>query len=848
MMRRSLSLTVLLAGLLPLCVRAYGDPEATRTLLAALQSGTNLHDRARACQQLGARGTAEAVPALAALLSDPQLAAYARSGLEGIGGAEAAAALRSALGNLKGDLLAGAVDSLGSLRDAAAVGPLVGLAGGSDPVAARAALRSLGRIGGAEAVGFLRKRLQSGPAELRADAAAACLLAADGLLRAGGDAASGDAAARREAVALFDAIRTSEAAAGLRAAATRGAIAARGAGEAAALFLETMRSADAVLRNAALLAVREIPGDAMADALRAAFEKADPGLRAQLIAAMLDCRNDRTMPAVRAAAADPDAGVRLAALQALAKAGNSAEDAAVLAAALSRDGAAEEHAFAADGLVRIGGAEADAVVRKALAAAANPEARVRWIQVAGARAAAGTTAALLPLAGDGDDKVAMAALRALKNTAGPADLQALMKLTRAARTPALRTAAEAAVHGACVRSDGPACADTVLGALVPDAPPADKCSWIRILAALGDAGALPALRAAAGDPDDNVALCALEQLGQWPDPAPAPDLLAVVESGASPRRRAAAFASAARLAGAAAAGARRPDTVVADWFQRLRKAAQHAGDKRIVLAGLGRFASPEGLRLLVPYLDDPEVRTEAAWAVVGVSAEMNSPADREVLRDALRKASAKEVESGPREKAAARLRNVPAPAAQPLFDGQSLAGWEGATNVWRVRDGSIVGGSMDGNPRNEFLTAARPYTNFALRLEYRLTGTEGFVNGGVQFRSVRVAKPPNEMSGYQADIGAGHSGCLYDESRRNKFLARGTDEQIRRLEKLGDWNRLEVRCEGPRIRILLNGEMTVDHTEMDAAIPREGLVALQIHGNCKAEIAFRNIAILQVAE
>src|SRR5437868_4135264 len=65
-----------------------------------------------------------------------------------------------------------------------------------------------------------------------------------------------------------------------------------------------------------------------------------------------------------------------------------------------------------------------------------------------------------------------------------------------------------------------------------------------------------------------------------------------------------------------------------------------------------------------------------------------------------------------------------------LFDGQSLAGWEGDTNVWRVRDGVIVGGSMAGNPQNEFLTTTRGYTNFDLRLEYKLTGTEGFINSG----------------------------------------------------------------------------------------------------------------------
>ena len=45
---------------------------------------------------------------------------------------------------------------------------------------------------------------------------------------------------------------------------------------------------------------------------------------------------------------------------------------------------------------------------------------------------------------------------------------------------------------------------------------------------------------------------------------------------------------------------------------------------------------------------------------------------------------------------------------------------------------------------------------------------DGKGNSGVQFRSVRV--PGHEMSGYQADIGDGYWGSLYDESSRNKTL------------------------------------------------------------------------------
>ena len=44
---------------------------------------------------------------------------------------------------------------------------------------------------------------------------------------------------------------------------------------------------------------------------------------------------------------------------------------------------------------------------------------------------------------------------------------------------------------------------------------------------------------------------------------------------------------------------------------------------------------------------------------------------------------------------AAFLSTAAAPI--PLFDGKSFAGWEGETNtVWRIRDGVIVGGSLEG--------------------------------------------------------------------------------------------------------------------------------------------------------
>jgi len=187
-------------------------------------------------------------------------------------------------------------------------------------------------------------------------------------------------------------------------------------------------------------------------------------------------------------------------------------------------------------------------------------------------------------------------------------------------------------------------------------------------------------------------------------------------------------------------------------------------------------------------------------------------------------------------------------AAEPLFDGRTFTGWEGDTTAtWRIEDGVIVAGSLEKRQaKNDFLGTTRRFADFDLKLKIKLAGTEGFVNSGIQFRSERV---PNhhEVSGYQADFGAGHDGGLYDESRRNRFLAKPSAEVMKKASRPGEWNDYRIRAEGPRIRLWLNGVETVDYTETDPAIPRTGVIALQIHGNAVAVVRFKDIEIEELA-
>jgi hypothetical protein len=196
------------------------------------------------------------------------------------------------------------------------------------------------------------------------------------------------------------------------------------------------------------------------------------------------------------------------------------------------------------------------------------------------------------------------------------------------------------------------------------------------------------------------------------------------------------------------------------------------------------------------------------------------------------------------------LFSAPALAADkpiPLFNGKDFAGWEGdIAKTWKIEDGAIVGGSLDAVvPRNEFLCTTKSYGDFELKVTFKLIGDKAKGNAGVQFRTRRIPKH-HEVSGYQADVGQDYWGALYDESRRNKVLAKPDAKVIDKLVKFDDWNEYVIRCEGPRIRLWLNGTQTVDYTEKDDKIERSGIIAQQIHGGAKARAYYKSVVIEEI--
>lgn len=200
---------------------------------------------------------------------------------------------------------------------------------------------------------------------------------------------------------------------------------------------------------------------------------------------------------------------------------------------------------------------------------------------------------------------------------------------------------------------------------------------------------------------------------------------------------------------------------------------------------------------------------------------------------------------------------------RPIFDGQSLSGWQGEEGWWRVEDGAIVGESTAEKQldHNTFLVwDYGEVDDFELRLKFRISGTER-ANSGIQFRGAQ--REDGHVIGYQADIDRAGQwiGSLYDEAQRGSLARRGqkatidaegtiaaeqvaaADELFEQI-KLDDWNDYSITARGNHITLKINGQVMSEVIDNDpSGLDRDGLLALQLHSGPPMKIEFRDIRL-----
>ena len=590
------------------------------------------------CRMLRRAGSAACVPALARLLPDPKLSHPARFALEPLACPEAGAALRKALGELKGPLQIGAITSLGARRDARAVGDLAKLLSGGDTARTRVVLRALGHIATPQAAKVLAGATVSD--DLQADLADASLLCADRMLADGKAAAA--AGAYRKAFAGSNPVP-------VRIAALRGIVLAE-KGKAAGLLLGLMAEKNTALRRAASRFAIEMPGAAATKAFAAALAARKPAEQIALLD-VLTARGDVAAAAdVTRLVDSKDEAVRVAAIGALGVVGD-ASCVAKLAGAASAGGAVGQ--AATNSLNRLKGTGVGEALAKLLDSD-DPALRKGILKVLTARADKTTIPAMLRAARDRDAQVRLAAARGLTAVAGAKELPALVSLLLAAKDAPQRGALARALSAGAMRVDDVEARGAPIVAGLAKADKLAAGQLLEILGRCGGSGALKAVRARLDDADAEIATAAVRALHAWPDAAPAGDLLQIIRKTSDRTRKVLAFRGYLRMANMPGV---RGAAETAGMYEQALKLASTTAEKKSVLGGLSGARSVEALKLIEPLLGQDALKAEAELAYLKV-ADNARPAAPDEARAALKKLFAATKNASVRDKARGILSDM----------------------------------------------------------------------------------------------------------------------------------------------------------------------------------------------
>lgn len=605
---------------------AHGDTAARAEIaagLAALLTEETTFDAKRfACQQLYVIGTEEQVPTLAPLLTDPELSHLARYALQVIPGAVAEKALAGTLAGASGDLKAGIINTM-RRRGADAVALYDGALDDPHPAVRQAAAEALGALGTVEAVQRLGQRLYKGEEATQRVLTDAFLRAAAGLSGAGDNTRAGE---------MFQLIYRRDESKAVRMAALAGWAKADPAG-ALAEIRSLALSDDAEWAAQAMGYVRTLE----ADGATAVFVRLldNPGLsgdnRALLIKALADRGDPLAQPAVIDAMESENESVRMAAMEGLAVFGGAPS-----AVRLATEAARASGAFrltARRSLAALPGPDVDAAIIAALDMAESDVA-VELLRALGDRGATGATGALLNAAGDADTEVSKAALEALAKVGTSASQGAVIALLPGINSEITRTAAERTLAVLALKSESESGRAAALHqALSNSADPATQGSLVRVLGEVGDPASLPVIERALNAENEEVRHAAVHALANWPGTEPRDTLLRIAETTDAPRIRSRALDGYLRML---REGARElPAAQAVARYEHAMQLAETASDKRKVLAGLAEIPDRAALAAIQPWLDDDQLRGEAAvaaerirsnfYAVTASAAEEDAP-------------------------------------------------------------------------------------------------------------------------------------------------------------------------------------------------------------------------------
>lgn len=215
----------------------------------------------------------------------------------------------------------------------------------------------------------------------------------------------------------------------------------------------------------------------------------------------------------------------------------------------------------------------------------------------------------------GEETVHEAALKAVRSIGAGPEVRPLAELV--VRNPS--AAAVSALKAVAGRAqDRPAAAEAI-AELSREADPAALAALIEVLGEMGGAEALAVVAAGLKSPAEEVQEASIRALGGWPEFSAANVLLSVaVDSARSERQRILAVRGMVRLVRRTGENEEMARRIAL--LKQALASAPRLEEKRLVLAALGSLPHPDAAATLEAWLENAELREEAAQAALKLAA------------------------------------------------------------------------------------------------------------------------------------------------------------------------------------------------------------------------------------
>jgi hypothetical protein len=225
------------------------------------------------------------------------------------------------------------------------------------------------------------------------------------------------------------------------------------------------------------------------------------------------------------------------------------------------------------------------------------------------------------------------------------------------------------------------------------------------------------------------------------------------------------------------------------------------------------------------------------------------------------------------------------PAAEegftPLFNGKDFTGWkvpEGDNGHWKVVDGVIDYDAQSEAKAEKHLFTGRDYSDFTLRLEWRIKETpyvnpnvfdvqpDGSHKAGADGKEIKMPLPDSDSGVYirrrdgksQVNIwcwpvGSGEVYGYRMDKKMPPEVRAGVTPRKKMDRPIGEWNAFEITMKGDRLTVALNGATVIENSLLPD-MPASGPIGLQHHGSKKdgkwtsppSLVQFRNLRIREL--